>query len=89
MNITKNGSFSDEEFMFMKESMYAKDLRVAFPKFVVVLQEYDLNKKKATPKQEPTAPDAKTQCGICSENHEKRRLREVSKLKRSPNSCCR
>ena len=45
----------DSEFMFMKESMYAKDLKVAFPQFAVVLQEmqnYDLNKKKATPKQE-------------------------------------
>jgi len=49
----------DSEFMFMKESMYAKDLKVAFPQFAVVLQEmqnYDLNKKKTTPKQEATVP---------------------------------
>jgi hypothetical protein len=49
----------DSEFMFMKESMYAKDLKVAFSQFAVVLQEmqnYDLNKKKATLKQEATAP---------------------------------
>jgi len=45
----------DSEFMFMKESMYAKDLKVAFLQFAVVLQEmqnFDPIKKKATPKQE-------------------------------------
>jgi hypothetical protein len=72
----------DSEFMFMKESMYAKDLNVAFPQFAVVLQEmqnYDLNKKKATPKQETTVPvrstilsapsptPAQTKCTTCSE----------------------
>ena len=72
----------DSEFMFMKESMYAKDLKVAFPQFAVVLQEmqnYDLNKKKATPKQEATVPagptilsasspnPAQTKCTTCSE----------------------
>ena len=49
----------NSEFMFMTESMYAKDLKVAFPQFAVVLQEmqdYDLNKKKATPKEEATVP---------------------------------
>ena len=66
----------------MKESMYAKDLKVAFPQFAVVLQEmqnYDLNKKKATPKQETTVPvrstilsapsptPAQTKCTTCSE----------------------
>jgi len=71
----------DEEFLFMKETMYAKDLKVAFPQFAVVLQEmqnYDLNKKKAIPKPEAIAPvgptilsasttiPAKTKCGICS-----------------------
>ena len=47
----------DEEFLFMKETMYAKDLKEAFPKFTVVLQEmqnYDLNKKKATPPLSPS-----------------------------------
>ena len=72
----------DSEFMFMKESMYAKDLKVAFPQFAVVLQEmqnYDLNKKKATPKQETTVPvgptilsapsptPTQTKCTTCSE----------------------
>jgi len=71
----------DEEFLFMKETMYAKDLKVAFPQFAVVLQEmqnYDLNKKKAIPKPEAITPvgptilsasttvPAETKCGICS-----------------------
>ena len=70
----------DSEFIFMKESMYAKDLKVVFPQFAVVLQEmqnYDLN-KKATPKQEATVPvgptilsapslnPAQTKCATCS-----------------------
>jgi len=29
----------DDEFLFMKETMYAKDLKAAFPQFAVVLQE--------------------------------------------------
>ena len=71
----------DDEFSFMKETLYAKDLSENFPKYSVVLQDmqnYDLNKKKAAPKQElpvlagPTALSAasalpaKTKCGICS-----------------------
>jgi len=71
----------DEEFLFMKESMYAKDLKVAFPQFAAVLQEmqnYDLNKTKAIPKTDPTVPagptvlatttptTAQTKCATCS-----------------------
>ena len=53
----------DEEFLFMKETMYAKDLKEAFPKFTVVLQEmqnYDLNKKKATPSKETPSCDPRS-----------------------------
>ena len=74
-------SLPDDEFSFMKETLYAKDLSVNFPQYSVVLQDmqnYDLNKKKATPKHEPPVPagptalsaasalPAKTKCGICS-----------------------
>ena len=40
-----------------------KDLKESFLKFAIVLQDmqnYDINKKKATPKQEPTAPAGPT-----------------------------
>ena len=66
-------SLPDDEFSFMKETLYAKDLSANFPQYSVVL-----NKKKATPKQEPSvqagpsalsaasALPAKIKCGICS-----------------------
>ena len=56
-------SLPDDEFMFMKESLYAKDLSKSFPKFLDVLQDmqnFDLNKQKATPKLEPTVPAGPT-----------------------------
>jgi hypothetical protein len=71
----------DAEFLFMKETMYSKDLKEEFPKFAVVLQDmqnYDLNKKKAISKQEPLVPagptalsaasalPAETKCRTCS-----------------------
>ena len=74
-------SLPDDEFSFMKETLYSKDLSANFPQYSVVLQDmqnYDLNKKKATPKQEPPVPagptalsaasalPAKSKCGICS-----------------------
>jgi len=43
----------------MKEIMYFKDIKESFPNFAIVLQDmqnYDLNKKKAIPKQESTVP---------------------------------
>jgi len=49
----------DEQFLFMKETLYSKDLKEAFPKYSVVLQDmqnYDLNRKKPSAKQESTAP---------------------------------
>ena len=49
----------DEQFLFMKETMYSKDLKEAFPKYAVVLQDmqnYDLNRKKPAAKQESTIP---------------------------------
>ena len=49
----------DEEFSFMKETLYAKDLSSNFPQYSVVLQDmqnYDLNKKKAAPKQGLVVP---------------------------------
>ena len=42
-------SLPDDEFMFMKESLYAKDLSKSFPKFLDVLQDmqnFDVNKQK-------------------------------------------
>ena len=49
----------DEQFLFMKETLYSKDLKEAFPKYAVVLQDmqnYDLNRKKPAAKQESTVP---------------------------------
>jgi len=83
----------DDEFLFMKETMYAKDLKVAFPQFAVVLQEmqnYDLNKTKATPKTEAITPvgptilsasttiPAKTKCGTCSKQFTKTMKKDSS-----------
>ena len=56
-------SLPDDEFMFMKESLYAKDLSKSFPKFLDVLQNmqnFDLNKQKATLKLEPPVPPGPT-----------------------------
>ena len=58
----------------MKETMYSKDLKEAFPKYAVVLQDmqnYDLNRKKPAAKQESTAPvgptiPSTTTCLTCS-----------------------
>ncbi len=52
-------AFSDEQFLFMKETMYSKDLKDAFPKYAVILQDmqnYDLNGKKPTAKPDSTVP---------------------------------
>jgi hypothetical protein len=56
-------SLPDDEFMFMKESLYAKDLSKSFPKFLDVLQDmqnFDLNKQKATLKLESPVPPGPT-----------------------------
>jgi hypothetical protein len=56
-------SLPDEDFQFMKETLYAKDLSESFPKFSVVHQDmknYALNKKKATLKSEATTPSGPT-----------------------------
>jgi hypothetical protein len=73
---------SDEQFLFMKETMYSKDLNDAFPTYAVVLQDmqnYDLNRKKPAVKPESTAPvgstilsapspnPSQTKCTKCSE----------------------
>jgi hypothetical protein len=50
-------TLSDEQFLFMKETMYSKDLKDAFPTYAVVLQDmqnYDLNRKKPAAKPEST-----------------------------------
>jgi hypothetical protein len=74
-------AFSDEQFLFMKETMYSKDLKDAFPKYAVILQDmqnYDLNRKKPTAKPDSTVPigptvlstpslnPSQTKCATCS-----------------------
>jgi hypothetical protein len=42
-------ALSDDQFLFMKETMYFKDLKDAFPSYAVVLQDmqnYDLNRRR-------------------------------------------
>ena len=71
----------DDQFLFMKETMYSKDLKDAFPAYAVVLQDmqnYDLNRRKPASKPESTAPvgstilsasspnPAQTKCATCS-----------------------
>jgi len=54
----------DEQFLFMKETLYSKDLKEAFPKYAVVLQDmqnYDLNRKKPAAKQASSAVPAAKQ----------------------------
>jgi len=74
-------AFSDEQFLFMKETMYSKDLKDAFPKYAVILQDmqnYDPNRRKPAAKPEFTVPigptvlstpslnPSQTKCATCS-----------------------
>ncbi len=56
-------ALSDDQFLFMKETMYSKDLKDAFPTYAVVLQDmqnYDLNRRKPAAKPESAAPVGST-----------------------------
>jgi hypothetical protein len=75
-------ALSDDQFPFMKGTMYSKNLKDAFPTYAVVLQDmqnYDLNRRKPAAKPESTAPvgstilsasslnPSQTKCTKCSE----------------------
>jgi hypothetical protein len=64
-------ALSDEQFLFMKETMYSNDLKDAFPTYTVVLQDmqnYDLNRKKPAVKPEFTTPVGSTILSAPSHN---------------------
>jgi hypothetical protein len=57
-------ALSDDQFLFMKETMYSKDLKDAFQD----MQNYDLNRRKPASKPEPTAQVGSTILSASSPN---------------------
>ena len=74
---------SDEQFLFMKETMYSKDLNDAFPTYAVVLQDmqnYDLNRRKPAAKPESTAPVGSTILSASSPNPSQTKCTKCSEM---------
>lgn len=84
MSITKDGSFSKliqdlEEFLFMKGTMYSKDLKEEFRKFSVVLQDmqnYDLIRRRLSTSKSLLFPLYRPSCVLsvqrCLKEHSER-----------------
>ena len=76
-------ALSDDQFLFMKETMYSKDLKDAFPTYAVVLQDmqnYDLNRRKPAAKPESTAPVGSTILSASSPNPSQTKCTKCSEM---------
>jgi hypothetical protein len=76
-------ALSDEQFLFMKETMYSKDLKDAFPTYAAVLQDmqnYDLNRRKPASKPESTVPVGSTILSASSPNPSQTKCTKCSEM---------
>jgi hypothetical protein len=76
-------ALSDDQFLFMKETMYSKDLKDAFPTYAAVLQDmqnYDLNRRKPAAKPESTAPVGSTILSASSPNPSQTKCTKCSEM---------